>query len=745
MFLAKSNVSPLAQVRRRCANYWAPHVVRLHLRSTLLGRRLRTWLSSLVVSLFSLATATVILVVPSTRATVDAFQPLEAVLSGLGATYGTILALVLSLSIIPIQRAAEVWSSSIVRLYRRDPVTYVTFVALGVFCAASFLLAVRGLFPVPVSVVFALSLVVLGVSLDILRWYHGHVCRLLDPVHAVSLALEQAKEAIDRTKTHVTRISRLNYQVLDAEQQREITVEDIESTIYPQIPGYPGSINFWVNDLAEIGIKAVTRGEKLLAKAVVFAIADLTIYFFSARKFNLKLRPAPEAMFLAMTSDASVVSDRAYDALQEVSRVAVSQGDEATAIRVSEAFQTIATHTARLGAPAFREGTAPLTFGPIYYALACVKYAQSKGLDEVVFQSAAIIAKVSETAPKNVTETDIHVPVIDGLAEIAMYLYGKRAYGLAEEVNGCQFNIVAQSLQRQDYCFDDVLRHVLEKMEMLAPFAIANESIAGRLSTVHPLGKVFGLVSPNSLGYLFEQASGTLPKLDTEREWINPYHELIDIADIVADLLRRMAENNEFGESFLVWEIDHSIKHISKVVARIIDHPLRSEHGDESELIDKLQRILAFYWVAFHGKKTASGQRADDCCESLMFIGLQFFKRGHAEVLRTCISNIRSIVESYCEIAQPVDPFTIGDLLAHLWGIKMVLVASHNDALTKEVDRALMTKPRGLADHQWLAAQDAIIRRRRQLEERLDQGEDRLARPDSGEFLLRRLLQEAQA
>jgi len=237
----------------------------------------------------------------------------------------------------------------------------------------------------------------------------------------------------------------------------------------------------------------------------------------------------------------------------------------------------------------------------------------------------------------------------------------------------------------------------------------------------------------------------TLPKVDAEREWINPYDDLIDIADIIAAHLCRMAEKNEFGESFLLWELDQSIKHISKVIARIVDQPLRQVHADVTKLIDKLRWILAFYWVAFHGKKTVSGQRANGCSESLIFIGLRFFEQWHPEVLRDCISNIRSIVESYCEIAQPADPYTIGDLLAHLWGIRMVLIAWHNDALTQEVDRALATKPPGLADEQWQAAQDAIMIRRQQLEERLAQIDDHLEDPDSGELLLRKLLQRVPA
>ena len=734
----------ITKLRKRIADYWAVKVVEWHLRLIVFMRRLRVWIGGVAVSVFGFAIAAAVLLNSSLRGIADAFQPLEAILSQLGATYGTILALVLTLSIIPIQRAAEVWSPSIVRLYRHDPATYVTFVSLGVFCAASFFLAVRGLIGMPVSLVLAFSLAVLGVSLDLLRWYHGHICRLLDPIYAVSQALKQVKQAIDQTKAFVTRISRFQHKLLNSEQQEELPVEVIQSTVYPHIPGYPNSINSWTNDLAEIAIKAVARGEKLLAKTAVFAVAELAIYYLSSRKHNLTLTPAPEAMFLALTSDVGVVTDRTHEALQEVSRAAVAQSDESTAIRVSEAYQAIAVHTANLGARAFRAHTAPLTYGSIYYALACVKYAQSKGLDDVVYQSASILSRVSLASTKDTAETDIHIPVLDGLFEISAYLYGKRSFALAEEVNGHHFSILALLLQRGDYYFEDVLRHVLEKMEALAPLALLSEVMAGHLSMVHPLGKAYGLVSQNSLGYLFDQAAATLPKVDVEREWANPYHDLVEIVDIIADHLRKIAENNEFGESSLIWELDHLIKHISIVIIRLIEHPLRPDNGDESDLIDKLHWVLAFYWVVFRGKKSVSKRRADECSDSLALIGLLFFAQGHPEVLRICVSNIRSILESYCETSQSPDHYTIGDLLAHLWGIRMVLIAKGNEVLTREVDQALTTKPRALTEEQWKAAQQAIELRREQLEEHLAERDDRMQRPDRAEAVLRRLLRETQ-
>jgi hypothetical protein len=731
----------LTQLRNRVSDYWAVGVVEWRLRLAVFSLKLRVWIGSAAVSLFGFTAAACVLFVPMFRNVADSFIPSEAILSQLGATYGTILALVLTLSIIPIQRAGEVWSSSIVRIYRGDPVTYITFVLLGVFCAASFLFSVHGIAGISVSIVLAFSLAMLSISLDMLRFYHGHVCRLLDPMHAVGLVLKQAIRTVDKTKVLITRVARLQHRSLNSEQQSQFAIEDFEAAIYPRIDGYPNSINTWSNDLTEIAVKAVARNEKLLAKTAIFALANLTIHYLSSRKHNLTLTPAPEAMFLVSTSDVNVITNRTYEALLEINRAAVAQNDESTAIRVSEAYQAIAINTANLGARAFRDNTAPLTYSPIHYALECVKHAQSKGLDDVAFQAAAILARISQAAPKNVSMSDIHTPVIDGLFNIAMYLYGKRSYTLAEDVNGHQFTILAHLLQQEDYYFGEALRDVLDNIDVLAPLAILNEATAGRLSIVHPLGKAYGLINQTSLGYIFDQAAAILPKVDADRAWINPYHDLIEIADIISEHLRKVAENNEFGDSFLIWDIDNLVKHIAVAIVRLIDHPLRPDHGDVQELIDKFLWILAFYWVAFKGKKSVSKLRADDCCDSLAFIGLLFFSRGYQEVLSACISNVRSILESYCEIAQSLDYYTVGDILAHLSGIRLILVARSNSVLTQQVDQAISAKPNALTDAQWQAAQHAIGLRRLQLEERLGEQGNHIQRPDTAEAILRQLLQ----
>ena len=209
-----------------------------------------------------------------------------------------------------------VWSSSIVYLYRRDSCTYITFIVFGILCVASFLFAVNGLAGTPTSIVLAVAVGGLGLSLDLLRWYHGHVCQLLDPANAVSAATRRARQTIDRIQQLATKTAKLQHRMLTAEQQTQLSVQDLETTIYPRIPAYPTSVNFWINEIAEIAGKATVRGEKFLANAAINAIGEITKYYLTARKNNLLLMPDPEALFLAVQSDANIVVNTSYEALK---------------------------------------------------------------------------------------------------------------------------------------------------------------------------------------------------------------------------------------------------------------------------------------------------------------------------------------------------------------------------------------------------------------------------------------------
>lgn len=733
----------LTKKRKSITNYWATKIAVWSLRLIVVCRKVTTAVSFFTLCILGLIIASGLLFFDSPRAVIDNFKPFEAILVPLGAAYGTILALVLTLSIIPIQRAGEAWSPSIIRLYRRDRATHISFIIISVFCIACFAFAVRGIAYIPASIIFACALVSLGITLDLLRWYHSHVCQMLDPAYAVQFISLRARRMIDKMQSNVKRIAKLQHKMLDSKRQKNASVEQIETMVYQDSPHYKDSINYWINDLGEIAVKAISRGERLLARSTIFTITELTNHYLSVRKQNLVIVPSPIAMFLASESDVDVITGRAYEILYEISKIAISQNDESTAIGVSEGYQSIAVHTANLSARAFRPHTAPLTYSPIYYMLSSVKYAQTKGLDEMPYQTSAMLSKISIGTPKDIAHTDVHIPLIDGLHAISMYYYGKHHFALAEETIGNLFLILAHMLQNKDRHFPDILRYVLEKIEQLAPLAIINEALSDQTTCVKPLGKAYGLVNPSSLGHLFDQASNTLPYVDADHEHVNPYHSIISMADTISRHLRNVAERSEFGNSFLIWDVDGCIKHMARVIIQIVDKPLRPDHGDEMDLVKKFEWVLAFYWVAFTKKKSISKRRADEVCDSLVFIGLLYLSRNwYIEVLRLCIEHIRSILESYCEIDASPDYYAIGDLLAHLWVIRMVLVSRNNTALITLVDQALHNKPPALKDEQWQAAQRAILIRRDQKEKSVS---DRDIAYDDGEAIAHQMLHETKA
>jgi hypothetical protein len=730
----------IQSLRQRASIYYVNRAISWQIRATMLWSKVRAAFSALAITLFAAAMAVAVLLIPEVRKAADSFQPLEAILTQLGATFGTILALVLTLSIIPIQRAAEVWSPTMVRLYRHDRPTHLLFLVFGLLSTASFLLGVRNLFPVPASIVLAAVILGLAMSLDLLRWYHGHVCQLLDPRSAVAIAATHASRTIDRVQTLASKIATLQYRVLDRQQRTEVSADLLEALAYRHIKDHPVSITFWIGDLAEIATKAVTRGEKLLARVAIEAISSITKHYLSVRRRNLLLMPSADAFFLAPTSDVSEVTGPAYEALQDISRASVAQADHTTALRVSEAFQALAIHTVTLNSPSFPSDSAPLTYTPIAYLRNCVKHAQTKGLDEVSFQSAPILSAIAISSPRNISETDVHTPVVDGIFDIASHFYVNRNAALAEHTVGHMMPVLDHLLRANDFHFPDVLRSVLSKVELLAPYAIIVESLGGPLNLNHALNKVYNLTNPQSLGYLFANATTILVQVD-EKHWVNPYNSLTEMLRLYSDHLRRLGEANDFGNSFLLWDITHLIKHIASTIAYlIIDKPVRPNHPDDvREVVERLQWLLAVCWVAFNQKKTISRDRADEVGEALAYIGLLFYARSHPEVVRLCVGHVKSIVNAYCETATPPDDYTIGDLMAHLWTIRLLTTTRGDVAMTALIDETLSKQPKALSDAQWQGAQEAIQLRREQLQERITEI-DRLVDPESAEGLLRGLL-----
>ena len=715
-------------------------------------RRLRTATSEssigsgtrrITMTLIALVVAAGIALIPSVRAVADEFEALDTLLTALGATYGTVIALVLTLSIIPVERAGEAWSASIVRLYRHDPGTYMTFVWLGVCCVGSFVLSVDYLGSFPVSFVLAASFLVLGISLDVLRGYHSHVCRLLDPEHAVDVGLTRAKGTVDRLNRVVARNARmLDWRPFAKEKPRRSS-RLVKSNLYLRMPGYPGVIVGPIDDLAEMARKAIARGERPLARVAIGSMAELTNYYLSSRRENLIVYPHNDLERIGRSSDVDSVTDETYGRLHEISRAAVNASDEATAIQVSRAFRGMAVHTAKLGAPAFEADTAPLSRAPLYHAFDCVAFAQSKGLDEVGLRSARILWEVTLDVPKGIAKADVHIPIINGLHDIAVSFYSAFRFRFAETVTRYQLVIVGTASFSEETHWVEVLEAVLEKIELQVPLAIENEKTIGGRSGILPLGSAYSPTDPGSLGWEFVRFVSGLLLVEDEAGYEAEYRLLLQVLEAYSNHLRNVARNNEFGGSALVREIDRMIKQIGVEIIDLVDRPARLDQSNHDDLVSGFIKFFGFYAGVFREKRSIDGRRVEECADSLVYIGLRFASIGHSIVLRHCLWCIRSIIGSICESTEPANFSALGGVMALLWGVREAGVASEVPDIVHELDYAL-DKPANVGDEVWQEAQPSIGRRRKEFLKRIAEGSGS-SNGDHAEALLRELMGQSSA
>jgi hypothetical protein len=124
------------------------------------------------------------LTLPDTKLQQPSFRVSEVHI-GCSAIIGTALALVLSLSIVPAQKAADFFSSAILRLYARGRTTLRVFALLSCSALLSVLFGTGWTFSVSSRYTLAGQFILQGASLDALRAFYIRALHLLDPATAL--------------------------------------------------------------------------------------------------------------------------------------------------------------------------------------------------------------------------------------------------------------------------------------------------------------------------------------------------------------------------------------------------------------------------------------------------------------------------------------------------------------------------------------------------------------------------------
>lgn len=575
------------------------------------------------------------------------------VLLAIATIFATILALVFTLSLIPIQNAAQMWSFSILKIYKKDKQTFWTFFIFGLFTLFFIVLTI---FEKKISDFLLFSFIVLSFSviLDVLRGYHAHVVSLFDPESILNKIKLQAFETIDYLDTTAKKVAKYNYLLLD--KDKKIDIKILEGKAYKTLPNYPQAINYWLRDLGEVYQKSISRNDLAVSKQSVLTMQEVMKYYVEKRKGNIYFYTVMTGLLPIQEADIDrEVIEPFYELLIDLFEVSIKQSSENSALEIIEIYKNIAIYLTNINPK--------LSSKSINYAMECIKHSQSANSIEIPFQASQIFFEISNAiGDKNLDYQDVDSHIMKAIEQIVLYLYIKNRPELSEYSTK-----YLMKLNKSDDDFIERLKRIMEIVEGFVPFALLSEQNKGRISGYIPLSEVYSLTCDYSIGNIYEYAVA-LCKVDKKREFHNPYQVLIDILDIYWRHIRAIAEKYDIQNSFMIHEIDQTIKHIAGINLELYKSPIRDKENDLEELNEKFIWLMSFYWVAFENKQMFNEYFCRKVVETLKEIAIEYLEQDLIEVTENAIDNIKSVISSIFKISN--NPYLINGLLEQIVEIK---------------------------------------------------------------------------
>lgn len=653
-----------------------------------------------------------------------------------GAMLGTILALLLSLSIIPVQRAMETFTSSIGKLYRDDPPSQIVIMTIAVFVLLSFALGLVGP-DLGISLVWfaSLQLVMIGASLDLMRWHFARVTQLLDPREAISRLRVRIIRYIDGLQAEMSRVALAQWRALSPQQREQYQPRQIESRLYLHLPKHLVNITATSNDLAETALRAVARDETQSAEFAIEALAEVASRYVEKRKHNFLVYPSTKVL-LALETDLDQILNPVYEHFLKINRIAVSKAAEAVSIAIVSALGRIGVIVVAVSSRNAPVGSTPLGFAPIHYLGEIVSTAQRRALHDVALSGSRALLEITRSVPENADASIFH-HASNQWYEIALQFLLAGKAELVNETVQDTMTLAHHLLVKRYYQLDQVLRQLLDKVEALAPGAVALEGSLGRHGLNVPLSTTYDLTKPQSIGHLISRAASMIEQ--AEKAWMNPYDEFIDLNEVVTRHFNTLGEKVDFAGSFLLWHITETIKFIARLFLQLAKEPITDNSRHVDDLLAQVPWYMAFFWRSFATVSRPDRAGAEWICDGLATIGIEFYDGGFKRVSEAAANGIASIVRSYCKVAGPkANWYEIADLLIYLWHIRLLAQFRGDNDFANKIDQEI-EQAKSLPDDLWARVLEVLELRKRQLSERLEQ-ESYALPTDDATSVLRRLL-----
>lgn len=649
---------------------------------------------------------------------------------------GTALALVLTLSIVPAQRAAEAFSSAILKLYARDLRLQLVFASLSILALISLLFGTNWSFGISARYTLAVQIVALGAALDALRGFYTRALNLLDPVTALSLVERECNRSIGEIGRQVDRLApifRLAGKELDGEEAPSIRwILHLHSTAATQL-------SIWTNQLEEFAHKAIARHDTLAANSSVRTMASIGIKYADSRRDSLVLRLDFSGPIPVPTSDINNVLTPIYEGIKNICDDAARQHSEAVVMSCLQAIGDMSVHAmTMIHSESGQQRTAPLADAPIYYLDDCVKKAIPAGMDDALLTAIRALGQFLSKMSKTVYTIEAESAALDCLFNIATTSYPRQATVPCFHAVEMMLHAARLELQVRGFMPASILGTVLRKLTFLVPLEAMMDTAGQRTLQTFP---AYSLGFESNIPALLTEVANSVEPVDPDRPWIDPFHDFAEASEKAVHHYRDVAKKVTFEGALLQKWIVDSVNTAAEVHIRLLQNP---PQGSEPFLETVNNRLMWFiYTPQFFFRETTNfpSHHASEAAGRLAILGMRLLKIQRLEAAKACGEAIGSI-GNRSVAATNENSYGTADILVKLEQLARAAHALGITALAEEFRQ--LANPVLASGESLPGYAEAIQTCIRQLDEDLEGYDHGFPMPHDPVPVLRQILRESQ-
>ncbi|HEV7602155.1 MAG TPA: hypothetical protein VGO49_18100 [Bradyrhizobium sp.] len=619
---------------------------------------------------------------------------------------GAALALVLSLSIIPAQRAAELFSMVILKLYGKDRALIAVFLVLVATTMLSLLLGTGWLTKLDAKSSLSIQFILLGVSFDALRHFYLRVLDLLAPQTAIQLVIRECEKQL-------VMVQRTAEQLVAIQNAAGIRGGADSAARAALISGshVPQSLRYWSSQLEEFAHRFVTRRDTSAVIEIISALESIAKRYSDLRKSSVVLHIDVEYPLAGGVSDISDVLNPIYESVLLIADDAISATNERVVRNCIDRMGEMTAHSMSVVAlDGSGQKTAPLAYSACYYLDRTIQSAlKANMLDAVLAGINRLEALLLKQSPE-VTTDAMAIKANETLFSIALAGYVKQGSLWTFKAVSAMLRSVNLEIQQNEFdegSFRDVLASILQ----LAPFEIVADKAGKRRLETFP---AYSLGFESSIPLLLELIAGKV-RFDEEHEWIDPFYDFSKAAEIVRGHYRSLSQL-DFQDTLLgKWVVD-SLDAVLRVQFNLLTHPPTGSEKFVSAIENDLRALISWMPGFFSEEKPFVKFYATDAANHLAILGMNALDGGWIDVARSCAKAVAELASN--SIGVPLDTYAFADMQERLEMLARAADATGQTATGAEF-RGMIARPSKVSDQDWPHFLDARKTRFRQLDEAL--------------------------